>query len=140
MPHIFDKLGVRFMYPDNWELTDEQGVESPYSVGLQTPQGGMWLLQIHDSGEPLDLAAEALRTMREEYAELEADSVVERLEGHDVVGFEMRFYYLDFVVMARIVSVKRGDLSLVVLCQAEDRDFDQLEPIFKAVLISLLRG
>ena len=140
MPHTFDKLGVRFLYPDNWELTDEQGMESPYSVGLQTPQGGMWLLQIHSSGEPLELAAEALRTMREEYAELEADSLVERIEGHDAVGFEMRFYYLDFVVMAKIVSVKRGDLSLVVLCQAEDRDYDQLEPIFKAVLISLLRG
>jgi len=100
----------------------------------------MWLLQVHAGGEPLDLAAEVLKTMREEYAELEADSIIEQIEKQDIVGFEMRFYYLDFVVMARIVSFKRGEQSLVVLCQAEDRDFDQLDPIFRAVLVSLIRG
>ncbi|MFO0820766.1 MAG: hypothetical protein U1A77_22650 [Pirellulales bacterium] len=140
MPQTYDKLGVHFLYPDNWQLTDEQASESPYAVTLQTPQGGLWVLQVHLEGDPMELAAEGLKTMREEYPELEADSIVDQVEGLDVVGFEMRFYYLDFVAMATIVSFRRGDQTLVVLCQAEDRDFTQLEPIFRAILVSLARG
>jgi hypothetical protein len=104
MPQTYDKLGVHFLYPDNWQLTDEQASESPYAVTLQTPQGGLWVLQVHLEGDPMELAAEGLKTMREEYPELEADSIVDQVEGLDVVGFEMRFYYLDFVAMATIVS------------------------------------
>jgi hypothetical protein len=140
MPQTYDKLGVHFLYPDNWQVTDEQASESPYAVTLQTPQGGLWVLQVHLEGDPMELAAEGLKTMREEYPELEADSIVDQVEGLDVVGFEMRFYYLDFVAMATIVSFRRGDQILVVLCQAEDRDFTQLEPIFRAILVSLARG
>lgn len=140
MPHTYNKLGVRFLYPDNWQVTDEQSSESPFSVGLQSPQGGLWVLQVHAEGDPLELASEALKVMREEYAELEADSIVEQVEDHDIVGFDMRFYYLDFVVMARVVSLRRGPQTFVILSQAEDRDFDQLNPIFQAMLVSLIRG
>jgi hypothetical protein len=140
MPRAYDQHGIRFLYPDNWEVTDEQSLEPPYSVGLQTPQGGMWVLQVHEQGDPLALASEALQTMRTEYAELEADSITERIEEHDVIGFEMRFYYLDFVVMARVLSLRHGDRTLVLLCQAEDRDYDTLAPIFHAMLVSVLRS
>ncbi len=139
MPQTYRHLGVHFLYPDNWRITDEQATTPPFSVALETPQGGLWLLQIHRDGDPHELAAEALATMRQEYPQLEADSLVDQLEGHDLTGFEMRFYYLDFVIMARIVSVRRGDQTLVVLCQAEDRDFTRLDPIFQAILVSLLR-
>jgi hypothetical protein len=100
----------------------------------------MWVLQIHEQGEPLELAGEALSTMRSEYAELEADSITERIEEHDVIGFEMRFYYLDFVVMARVLSLRYRDRTLVLLFQAEDRDYDTLAPIFHAILVGVLRG
>lgn len=140
MPRTYEQHGIRFLYPDNWEVSDEQSLEPPYSVGLQTPQGGMWVLQIHEQGEPLELAGEALSTMRSEYAELEADSITERIEEHDVIGFEMRFYYLDFVVMARVLSLRYRDRTLVLLFQAEDRDYDTLAPIFHAILVSVLRG
>lgn len=140
MPQTYDKLGVHFLYPDNWQVTDEQASESPYAVTLQTPQGGLWVLQVHVDGDPMELTAEGLKTMREEYPELEADSIVDQVEGYDVVGFEMRFYYLDFVAAANIVSFRRGDQTMVILSQAEDRDFAQLEPIFRAILVSLARG
>jgi hypothetical protein len=140
MPRTYEQHGIRFLYPDNWLVTDEQSLEPPYSVGLQTPQGGMWVLQIHEQGEPLELASEALKTMRAEYAELEADSITERIEEHDVIGFEMRFYYLDFVVMARVLSLRVGERTLVLLCQAEDRDYESLAPVFQAMLVSILRS
>jgi hypothetical protein len=38
MPRTYEQHGIRFLYPDNWEVSDEQSLEPPYSVGLQTPR------------------------------------------------------------------------------------------------------
>ena len=57
-----------------------------------------------------------------------------------MIGFEMRFYYLDFVVMARVLSLRHRDRTLVLLFQAEDRDYETLAPIFHAILVSVLRS
>lgn len=139
MSGTYDNLGVKFLYPETWTVTDEQSSGWPRSVSLQTPEGAFWALQVFNEGSPQALANQALETMREEYPQLEADPIIEQVEALDVVGFDMRFYYLDFVVVAQARALAWGPGTLVLMCQAEDRDFDRLEPVFRAMLVSLLR-
>lgn len=140
MTTTYKKLGFPLLYPENWAISDEQVTESPRSVSFLSPEGAMWVLQVFEEGTPQELAAQALETMRQEYPELEAHEIIEQVEGHDILGFEMNFYCLDFVVTATARSLRRGKETLVLFCQAETRDFDRLEIVFRAMLVSILRA
>ena len=140
MSAVYKNLGVEFAYPENWQITDEQAQDWPRGVSLETPNGGFWWLQLHPPTNPRDLAAEVLNTMRLEYAELEAEPVTELIGETEVVGFDMHFYCLDLLVTAQARSLQLGKFTLLILSQAEDREFERLEPVFHAMLVSLLRN
>lgn len=107
---------------------------------VQAPCGAFWSidlrLQMDDSRE---LAAEALRSMRQDYADLEAEPVTEQVGGMEAVGYNLHFYYMDFIISARIRSLGTDAGSIVVLYQAEDRDFERLQPVFRAISESIFQ-
>ncbi|HND52071.1 MAG TPA: hypothetical protein PLV92_06735 [Pirellulaceae bacterium] len=140
MSATFNKFGVKFLYPENWTITDEQATDWPRSVSIATPDSAFWVLNVYEQGDGAALTAEALRAMREQYPDLEAEPILETIEGAEVVGFDMQFYCLDFVVTARVVSARRGEQTFVVFSQGEDRVYDRAAPVFQAMLVSLLRG
>lgn len=139
MSTVYQNLGVRFDFPENWQISEEHASGWPRSVTIQPPGTGFWLLQVHEAAEPRELTQHVLQTMRAEYPELEADSFLEMIEATEVVGFDLNFYCLDLLIGAQTRSLRLGPLTLLILCQAEDREFDKLEPVFRAMLISLLR-
>ena len=141
MTATFDKAGIRFHYPENWEVVDENVLDGPHTVSLQSPGGGFWSVMIYDQGtETSTLLRETLGQMREEYEGLESSVIFDEFEGTEATGYEMFFYCLDFLVSARAFVLKAASGQvLLMLWQAEDRDFMNYEPVFRAITISLLR-
>lgn len=140
MPHVYKNFGIEFSYPENWTVTEEEVQDWPRLVSLESPENAIWALHIHQHSEPRALAEETLKTMREEYESLECEPTTDLIEDVEVVGFDMNFYCLDFLVAARTRSFDLGNLTLLLLYQAEDRDFERLDPVFYAIMLSLLRG
>jgi hypothetical protein len=141
MSAIYENLGVSFMYPENWEITSASGQdETGQSVTVQSPTSGFWSLDAYPSAsDPQDLADQVRLTMSSEYEGLESQPVTEEIGAAQLVGYDMDFYYLDFVVTAQVRSVRVGKRTFVLFCQAESRDFDALAPVFQAMTVSLLR-
>lgn len=141
MTAVFDKAGLRFQYPENWTITDENLTDAPQTVSVQVPGGGFWSVMLYDRpAESNALLRETLDEMRREYVSLESSTISDEFEGTVAIGYEMYFYCLDFLVCARVLAMKTPDgLPLLVLWQAEDRDFTTYEPVFRAMTISLLR-
>lgn len=140
MPGTYEKFGISLLYPENWQITEDQANRSPYEVSLQSPSGGLWMLTVYTAGRrPADLLDEALRSMQSEYEEVEFDPIEEELEGTNVQGYEMNFCYLDFVVTAKAHSFSDEQRTYLVHTQAESREFESLEPVFRAMMLSLLR-
>ncbi|MGE0758331.1 MAG: hypothetical protein AB7O38_14985 [Pirellulaceae bacterium] len=141
MSAVFEKGGIRFQYPENWSIAEEDFIELPQTVSLQVPQGGLWSLTVYEpNADPTTLLRETLDQMRKEYADLESSTIVEQLEGVSATGHEMYFYCLDFLVCARSLALRtRQGKVLLLLWQAEDRDFATYEPVFRAITVSLLR-
>lgn len=140
MPGTYEKFGISLLYPENWQLTEDQTSRSPYEVSLQAPSGGLWMLTVYTARRPpADLLDEVLRSMRSEYGEVEFDSIKEEMEGTNVQCYEMNFCYLDFVVTAKAHSFSDEQRTYLVHTQAESREFDRLEPVFRAMVLSLLR-
>lgn len=138
MPAVYDKHGVRFQYPENWSL-DESEVDQN-SVTIYSPGGGFWSLVWRDlSEDPHALAVEALQTLKKEYAETESEPATETIAGREISGFDVSFYYLDLTNTALIRGFRTPFASCLILCQAEDREFREIEPVFQAMTASLLK-
>jgi hypothetical protein len=78
--------------------------------------------------------------MRTQYEDLESTAVSDQFDDNEVIGYEMFFYCFDFLVSARAFGARADDGKIyLILWQAEDRDYSQLESVFRAITTSLLR-
>lgn len=138
MVATYDRHEIRFVYPDNWELSEEyQGADS-HCVTLQSPGSAFWMLQAVTSSKSLEsLATETLRSVKQEYGDVEVLRVEEHIEGTPSIGYDLYFYCLDFLVCSKIRCFSRDDRSCVLLYQAEDAEFDRMLPVFAAITASL---
>lgn len=138
MPGKYDRFGVRFMYPENWKMTEEDGDDWPKAVTLESPQGAFWALHVYDADANLaELVNEAVDAFREEYDTLEAEELVDGADGADY-GYNLDFYCLDLVITAHVRGTLLPDKTLVWICQGENRDFDACLPVFQAITATLL--
>jgi hypothetical protein len=87
---------------------------------------------------PKDLAEAALQAMRQEYSELDAERVREKSAGRELIGYDLNFYCLDLTNTALVRAVRTADATYLILCQAEDREFAEVEAVFRAITASLL--
>ena len=140
MPAKFDQPGISFQYPENWRLEEETG-EAHKSVTVYSPGGAFWSVTLHPREcKPTDLAEAAVVALKEEYAEVESEQANETIAGHDTIGYDVSFYYLDLISTASVRSLRGRFGTYAVYCQAEDREFDQFRGVFLALTVSLLNG
>ena len=77
--------------------------------------------------------------MSEEYDDVEVQEVKEVIDDHPASGVDLDFSCLDFVVTAKLRCFQNGHATYVMLYQAEDRDYETFEPVFRAITHSLLK-
>lgn len=141
MPKTFDKMGIAFQYPDNWTVDEEDALAGGDSVTVESPAGGFWSVTRHDAEVDCeDLASAAVEAMRGEYEEIEAEAVRETVADMEMSGYDLNFYCLDLTNSAQIRCIASVAGTFVVFCQAEDRDFQAIEPVFQAMTLTLLQG
>ena len=138
MPALFDKLGIRFQYPENWTL--EIGADAEQEgVTVYSPGGGFWSVVLRGpDDDPAEVARLARVALDDIYDDLDCEPVEETIAGQETVGFDVKFYCLDLTNSAQIRAIHRDGRSYLILCQAEDREFDQIAPVFRAMTTSLL--
>jgi hypothetical protein len=141
MPGQFEKYGVKFLYPENWNVAEESDPEEeswPKVISVQSPGGSFWTLHVYEGGVNIrSLVREAVEAIREEYHELEEEELLTCDDGADY-GYDLHFYYLDLLVTARVRALLRPGQALLWILQGESRDFDTSEPIFQAMILSML--
>ena len=140
MPARFQKHGIAFQYPENWTLGEEESGPGTDAVTVYSPGGAFWSVAMHPPSEdPLKLAGTALGAMKQEYPNLDSEEKFESVAGRDLVGFDLNFYYLDLISTVQIRCLRAGGHTYTIFCQGEDREFDQVSPVFQAITTSLLR-
>ena len=143
MTAVYEKPGVRFLYPENWELDNRDEESWPWSVSVHSPEGAFWAITVAES-LPFDLdemTDETLDAVREEFSNsfFEHDPASEEINGQTAHGYDINFFYLDFLIQTKLRSFSLGPSGCVVLYQAEQRDFDRLERVFQAITASLFQ-
>jgi len=139
MPAVYQQFGVRFLYPENWSVLDEETGDWPRTVTLQSPETGFWTLQVFPPDQEARQAVLAIiESIREVYPDLEVLPAKETIADAEAKGVDIAFFYLDLLVEARIRCVKTPSGVVLWHCQAESHEFDTLEPVFRAISTSLL--
>jgi hypothetical protein len=136
MPGLYEKFGIKFLYPENWQVAEESGEDWPKTVTVQSPEGAFLSIYVYEGGVNLrDLVREAVDAMRLEYEDLEAEEILQPDDAD--YGYNLDFYYLDLVVTTHIRGALLPGLAVVWQSQAETREFDQCALVFKAITTSL---
>jgi len=135
----FDRFGLAFDYPDGWTVDTGDAGGRYATVTVYAPGGGFWSVSGHaPGGDPRELSAAALAEMRQEYRDLDAEEATDRIAGHDLPGFDMNFYCLDLTNTAQVRTLLTEDAVYLIFCQAEDREWDEIAPVFAAMTTSFV--
>ncbi|HJT33466.1 MAG TPA: hypothetical protein VJ783_15590 [Pirellulales bacterium] len=139
MPGAYDKLGIHFQFPDSWRLDEADALAGEQSVTVYSPDGAFWSVMVHPPTQELQPLADAsLETMKQVYDELDAEAVRETVAGIELLGYDINFYCLDLTNTALVRACRTAKAAYLILCQADDREFDQIESVFRAITQSLL--
>ena len=124
MPAQFDDGGIRFRYPEDWQL-ERQDSEDGWTVSLQSPETAFLMLCVREDGATADEMAEAaLAALRDEYPDLECDSCVDSVAGQAAIGHDVRFFSLDLTNTCWLRSFYSGQGTVLVMWQANDRELE----------------
>ena len=138
---IYEQQGVHFEYPENWKLDDDPSDQSQTTITVFSPGGAFWTLSVlpRDIDLPLMLKT-LLDALADEYQDIDSGAVSDQVESQAMVGYDVNFYCLDLTTSALIRGFQTLRASYVLLCQAEDREFTRVKPVFDAMTTSLVRA
>lgn len=135
MPATFESFGIKFLYPDNWQVTERGEDEGTEGVTLELPCGGFFAIEREREGQlEEELLEEIATSLEEEYGEVEREKLQLGELADAERAVEFRFYYLDLLVISRLILIRIQGFTYVVQMQAESRDFDANELVFSAIL------
>ena len=138
---VYEHHGVHFEYPENWTLDDDQSDQSQATITLFSPGGAFWMLRVLpcDTDLPLMLKT-VLDALADEYQDVDSVAVSDQVDSQAMIGYDVNYYCLDLTTSALIRGFKTFRASYALLCQAEDREFTRVKPVFHAMTTSLVRA
>jgi hypothetical protein len=137
----FDRFGLSFDHPDNWTVETDDSEGRYAAVTVYSPGGAFWSVSGHAAGgDALTLAAAVVDQMRDEYRDLDCEPGEERIGGQTLAGFDLNFYCLDLTNTTQVRTLTTADAIYLILCQADDREWDRVAPVFVAMTTSFVAG
>ncbi len=141
MPAEYNHDNIRFQYPENWRVEEDDLWAGKHSITVYSPEGAFWSVSVYPrDADPQKLAEAAVEAMRQEYDTLEYQSAPLTLAGRSLVGYEMNFFLLDLVCTAQVHSVRTSQGTYVFFSQGWDRDYEKLADVFQAMTVSCLNS
>ncbi|TWU43063.1 hypothetical protein Q31b_21000 [Novipirellula aureliae] len=134
MPATFEHFGLRFLYPDNWvSVVDPEG-----GVTLQMPNGGFCsILREETTNSEAVILDQIAAAIGADYGEVEKELLPIDAFLDEGVAADLRFYYLDLMIVSRLIIAPLDGQRFVIQFQAECRDFDANEAVFSAIIKQL---
>jgi|SRR5579875_899264 hypothetical protein len=137
MTQHYQADGVSFDYPDDWQLSREESIDG-WTVLLQSPGTAFLTLTCDQSGATTEeIVAAVLDALKDEYPTLEVQAKVDTLAGQMAVGHDIQFISLDLTNTCWTRSIYSADGVLLILCQCNDLELEQYEPVLRAICASL---
>ena len=137
MEAIYKSHGIRFCYPEEWELS-EQNEGEQIAITVSSPLTAFWTVSLFpDRPDPADLVAAALDAFHEEYKELDDYPSKVRLCGCPTVAREIDFVCLELLNTAGIRAFRTRNFTVLVLFQLTEGERGETGPVLDSITRSL---
>ena len=134
---LFQADGIRFQYPDNWQLTREDA-QTGWTVSVQSPATAFFILTFAEEMPEVGAVAETvLEALRADYPDLEAEPALESLAGQPAMGHDITFFSLDLTNTCHSRCFYSDAGTILLIWQANDLEWDAVGPVFRAICASL---
>ena len=134
---IYRSHGVRFQYPDYWELT-EQRQENELSITVSSPETSFWSLTLLPDGpSPDEIMASAMVAFEDEYEELDIYPSEASICDRRSVARDVEFVCLELVNSAFLRAFRLGERSALVLYQGTDHELEETRETLEEITSSL---
>ena len=135
----FNRFGLAFDYPENWSVDTDDARDRFATVTVYSPEGGFWSISGHGpGGDPSELVGAVLATMKREYQDLDNEPAHDEIASHVLKGLDINFYCLDLTNTAQVRTLETPDAIYLLICQAEDREWVRVSPVFDAMTASFV--
>ena len=129
--------GVRFRYPELWELTEQQN-EDGVAMTVSGPGTSFWTLQLFfDAPAPEHVISQAVEAFRGEYDEFDFYPVSGELCGRPASGGDVEFVCLELINSAFLRAVQTERFTALVLFQGTDTELEETRKTLDAITASL---
>lgn len=137
MSETFERSGVCFRYPNEWELELEEDGES-WTVSLQGPGTAFLVVSfVPEVDDPSELIDAAVAGLKDDYPDLESDDAMDTLAGQPALGADVRFLHFDLTNTCWIRVVTASDGAILLLAQCTDEELENQGRTLRAILDSL---
>jgi hypothetical protein len=141
MTGIYEKHDLRFLYPENWRISEDDQGPMPWLISLETPEGGLWSVGIYPAqSDATELVSNSVQALKQQYEDVEVNEATSDVGGKTATGVDAYFYYLDFLIVAQIRVVATNRYTFVFYNQAESREFDKCMMVFHAIATSVVKN
>ena len=140
MPEWYDDDGVRFAYPESWELTREVDESEPGSLMLSVQGDGtsFWTLALYPAAvSAAELIESAVEAYRAEYEEADVYPVEGSMCGFPSEGRDVEFVCLELINTAVLRAFEAPGFTAMVLYQGSDHELAEMREVLEAISGSL---
>jgi hypothetical protein len=133
----FRNHGVRFVYPDIWELDETQEDDN---VIITVSSDGTCFWSIHILGDcppPPHVVDSCIEAFQEEYDDAEASVADVRLAEMPAYARDVEFSCYELMNTASLQCVRTTDFTLLVLWQGTDHELSEHRHIFEFMTSSV---
>ncbi len=137
MESTYQAHGVRFRYPREWEVSEQQEGDQ-ISITVSSPHTAFWTVTLFPGcPEPEDIVAAALDAFHEEYDELDDYPSRVRVCRRRTVARDIDFVCLELLNSAGIRAFRAGRFTVLVLFQLTESEREETAPVLDRITRSL---
>lgn len=134
----FEKHGVRFFYPDIWELEETGGDDDDIVVTISSDGTCFWTIHIlHQCPSPPVVIESCVAAFTEEYEDAEATSVDRHLAEMPAVAQDVEFSCFEMMNTASLQCVRTSEFTLLVLWQGTDHELEEYRQLLEYMTTSV---
>lgn len=137
MDQLYSAHGIRFRYPNDWELSENQD-DRDISISVNSPDTSFWTLTLLDGRPaPERVLQEVVETLRGEYAEMDEYSTKAVIHQTECQACDLQFMQYEIINTAYVRACPAGSRTALILYQGMDRELESTRPILEAITASL---
>jgi hypothetical protein len=136
-PPRYSQDGITLWHPEDWTLTREAR-PGERVVSITSPSTCFWSLMVFlDRPDANDVLTTAIESFESEYDQLDVYPVKAKVCGQVALARDVEFFCYDLTNTAQIRVIQTDRLTVLVLCQSSDEEWDEFEPLLKQITASL---